>query len=136
MQIRTHFQASWFCDSPVMNTKQPSLSKRRSRRLRKKLHIAEFREEGFEISFRFRSGLSAEHELEILTKFISEVIEARFLLFGGGGESGFVTRAGRGSTTDSDREAIGSWLRSCASIEHVVVGNNQDAWYGCAAGDA
>jgi len=100
------------------------------------LHIAEFREEGFEIGFRFKSGLSTEHEVAILTKFIVEVIEARFLLFGGGDEGGFVTRAGRGSTTDSDREAIGSWLRSCASIEHVVVGKNQDAWYGRTAGDA
>jgi uncharacterized protein YggL (DUF469 family) len=110
----------------------PSRSKRRSRRLRKKLRIAEFKEEGFEINFRFKPGMSSEQQLDLLMRFITEVVEARGLAFGGG-ENGFVTREGRGSTTDADREAVGSWLNSCESIHLVEVGSLQDAWYGWAA---
>jgi uncharacterized protein len=118
-----------------MNFNSPSLSKRRSRRLRKKLHIGEFKEEGFEINFSFKAGLAHEEQLDVLMKFITEAIEARKLLFGGG-ENGFVTKAGRGSTTEEDRQAVSSWLSSCTSIEKVSVSENEDAWYGWGASDA
>ena len=115
-----------------MNSNPPSLNKRRNRRLRKKLRIGEFKEEGFEVNFRFKPGLTNEEQLDTLMKFITEVIESRQLLFGGG-ENGFVTKAGRGSTTEEDRSAVGSWLLSCASTEQVRVSQNEDAWYGWAA---
>ena len=118
-----------------MNFHPPSPNKRRSRRLRKKLHIGEFKEEGFEVNFRFKTGLTHEEQLETLMKFISEAIESRNLLFGGG-ENGFITKGGRGSTTKEDRNAVNSWLASCASIEQAQVRENEDAWYGWAAGDA
>lgn len=76
--------------------------------------------------------MSSEQQLDLLMRFITEVVEARGLAFGGG-ENGFVTREGHGSTTDADREAIGSWLNSCESIHLVEVGTLQDAWYGWAA---
>ena len=118
-----------------MNFSPPSPNKRRSRRLRKKLHIGEFKEEGFEVNFRFKVGLTHEEQLETLMKFITEAIESRNLLFGGG-ENGYITKVGRGSTTEEDRKAVGSWLASCTSIEQVQVRENEDAWYGWAAGDA
>ena len=112
-----------------MNIKSPSLNKRRSRRLRKKLRIGEFNEEGFEINFKFKAGLTSEDQLDILMKFVTEAIESRGLSFGGG-ENGFVTRTGRGSTTEEDRQAVNSWLLSCISIEQVPVNANEDVWYG------
>ena len=118
-----------------MKITSPSLNKRRSRRLRKKLRIGEFKEEGFEINFKFKASLTHDEQLEILIKFITEAIEGRNLSFGGG-ENGFVTRTGRGSTTEEDRQAVNSWLQSCAAIERVSVSENEDAWYGLAASDA
>ena len=118
-----------------MKITSPSLNKRRSRRLRKKLRIGEFKEEGFEINFKFKASLTHDEQLEILIKFITEAIEGRSLSFGGG-ENGFVTRTGRGSTTEEDRQAVNSWLQSCAAIERVSVSENEDAWYGLAASDA
>ena len=118
-----------------MNINSPSLNKRRSRRLRKKLRVGEFKEEGFEINFKFRAGLTNDEQLDTLTKFITEAIESRKLSFGGG-ENGFVTRTGRGSTTEEDRRAVSSWLLSCTSIEQVRVNENEDAWYGWGASDA
>ena len=112
-----------------MNIKSPSLNKRRSRRLRKKLRIGEFKEEGFEVNFKYKANLTNEEQLDILTKFITEAIESRNLAFGGG-ENGFITRPGRGSTTEEDRQAVSSWLLSCSSIEQVHVNENEDAWYG------
>ena len=118
-----------------MNSKSPSLNKKRSRRLRKKLRVGEFKEEGFEINFKFKAGLTNDEQLDILMKFITEAIESRKLSFGGG-ENGFVTHTWRGSTTEEDRQAVSSWLLSCTSIEQVRVSENEDAWYGWGASDA
>lgn len=116
-----------------MNTRSQLPNKRRSRRLRKKLHIGEFKAKGFEISFRFEPGLTQEHQLDVLQKFVAEAIEPRRLLFGGGAQ-GFVTKAGRASTSEADRSAISAWLESCPQIQDVRVGPNEDAWYGCGDG--
>ena len=80
------------------------------------------------------SGATSE-QLDILMKFITEAIESRNLSFGGG-ENGFVTRTGRGSTTEEDRQAVSSWLLSCTSVEQVGVKENEDAWYGWGTSDA
>lgn len=123
---------------PLSSTNEvnsPSLNKRRSRRLRKKLRIGEFKEEGFEVNFKFTAGLTNELQLDILTRFVTEAMESRNLSFGGG-ENGFVTRTGRGSTTEEDRQAVETWLLSCALVEQVQVSKNEDAWYGWLAGDA
>ncbi len=116
-----------------MNRQTPSMGKRRSRRLRKKLHVGEFRDEGFAVHFKFQADLANEAQLAALMTFITEAIESRGLLFGGG-ENGFVTKAGRGSTTDDDRNAVDAWLRSCTSVVDVRVGQNEDAWYGTEGG--
>ena len=118
-----------------MNSRAPSLNRRRSRRLRKKLHIGEFKEDGFAIGFRFLPGIGPEAQIETLLRFITEAIESRSLRFGGG-EQGFVTKARRGSTTEEDRNAVRSWLMACTSVTDVRVGPTEDAWYGWPAGDA
>lgn len=108
--------------------------RRRSRRLRKKLHVGEFRELGFAVDIRVSPALSDSAADTLWWQFIEEAIEARGLAFGGG-SSGFVTRAGRGSATEKDREAIRSWLDAQAGVEAVAVGPLEDAWYGTADPD-
>ena len=88
-----------------MQPHRPLNNKPRSRRLRKKLRIGEFREDGFEVEFKFAQLMTNDEKVDFLFKFIEEVIEARDLSFGGG-ESGYVTRSGRGSATDADRVQV------------------------------
>lgn len=87
------------------------------------------------LSFRFKPSLSDDEQRQPLLRFITDAVEARQLQFGGG-ETGFVTKAGRGSTTDADRQALHAWLMACAAVEQVVVGANRDAWHGWGAGEA
>jgi uncharacterized protein YggL (DUF469 family) len=59
------------------------MSHHRSRRLRKKLHIDEFQELGFEVAFRLRDGLSADEMGAFWDAFIGDAIEGNGLLYGG-----------------------------------------------------
>jgi uncharacterized protein YggL (DUF469 family) len=85
------------------------------------------RQQGFAVAFRFRPGLGDPQQLQLLTRFVVEAIEARQLLFGGGDSGGFVTRAGSASTTEDDRQAVIAWLGACPDVEHVGVGEMEDA---------
>jgi uncharacterized protein len=112
-----------------MSPRKPSPSKQRSRRLRKKLHVGEFREDGFNVRFRFRPALTQDDHADVLPRLVAQVIEPRSLRYGGG-QNGFVTKVGRGSPSEEDRRAVTAWLESCAQVQHVDVGPNEDAWYG------
>jgi uncharacterized protein YggL (DUF469 family) len=84
------------------------------KRLRKKLHVGEFQELGFEVRFQVADNLSYDAFDTVVDAFISQAIEAHGLLCGGGGTnpewSVFVTRVGRGSATEGHRQAIETWL--------------------------
>jgi uncharacterized protein YggL (DUF469 family) len=56
----------------------------RSRRLRKKLHLDEFQELGFDVEVEFNETLAGAAEEELLIAFIEGVIEPRGLIYGGG----------------------------------------------------
>ncbi len=103
--------------------------KRRSRRLRKKLHIHEFREMGFEYETELKRPLSPEAEDDLLHCFLSEIVEPRSLALGGVITEGFVAYFGRGSVTEDDRESIRAWLSNRPEIEAVRVGKLKDAWH-------
>lgn len=105
------------------------MAKRRSKRLRKKLHIDEFQEMGFPYATTLKSELSEEASCELLDAFLTEVIESRDLALGGGLTSGYIARAGRGSVSNDDRIAVEAWLCSRSEFESVEVGQLQDAWY-------
>ncbi len=107
----------------------PSTRHRRTRRLRKKLRVGDFRELGFAVSLRLSRTLSDRDFDDLWTRFIVHAIEARDLAFGGG-QDGFVTRAGRGSATEADREAVRAWLEAQPGVEAVTVGPLEDAWHG------
>ena len=85
------------------------------------------RPQGFALAFAFRPGLDDAQQLQLLTRFVIEAIEARQLSFGGGDGGGFVSHAGRASASEDDRQAVIAWLGACPDVEQVVVGALEDA---------
>lgn len=107
-----------------------------NKRLRKKKHLGEFRQLGFSVDCRLRSGLSSA-EFDLFTsEFIAQAIEAHRLEFGGGGSvdrgwSGVVCRAHRyDSTTDDDQAAVQHWLESRPEVESFRISDFFDVWHG------
>ena len=68
------------------------------KRLRKKLHVGEFQELGFEVHFQVVDNLSHDAFDAVVDAFIIQAIAAHGLVCGGGGKNPewnvFVTRAG------------------------------------------
>jgi uncharacterized protein YggL (DUF469 family) len=103
--------------------------KRRSRRLRKKLHIGEFKEMGFEFEAELERPLSTEAEDDLLDSFLTEIVEPRSLALGGAITDGFIACGSRGSVTEDDRESIRAWLSSRPEVRAVRVGTLKDVWH-------
>jgi uncharacterized protein YggL (DUF469 family) len=103
------------------------------KRLRKKRHLGEFQELGFEVTFRLREGATIEDLDPILDAFLEEAMEANGLVAGGGGrpddQDFFVCLGGRGSATDDHRRRVVTWLGSRAEILDPIVGPLADAWH-------
>ena len=83
------------------------------RRLRKKYHLGEFREFGFEVAIEFENNLSEKLFDKFYDEFIEE-IENLELLFGGGGcplnVNGFICSAKKYSSPSSaKKESLGSF---------------------------
>jgi len=103
------------------------------KRLRKKKHLGEFKELGFQVRGDLRPGLSG-NDLEAFVDRLIDIVEARSLAFGGGAGrddklDGFVTRAGRGSATEEDRAALAAFLDGDKEIAGHEVGALRDAWH-------
>ena len=107
----------------------PPPNKRRCRRLRKKMHIGEFKEYGFEYEVKLKCSLSPDDEDSHTDRFLAEVIEPRNLGLGGGLTIGFVAPNSQGGATEEDRAAVEKWLRSNLPVETVKVSELKDAWY-------
>lgn len=101
----------------------------RSRRLRKKLHLNEFQELGFDIETALKESLIGDAEEALLIAFVEGVIEPRGLIYGGGLTCGYICKAGGGSATDEDRAAVRDWLQARSEFASVTVHNLSDAWY-------
>lgn len=102
------------------------------KRLRKKLHLGEFREFGFEVAFRVADTVSDAGLDEFLDAFIGEAIEARGRSCGGGcGREWdiFIIRAGRQSATEEDRAAVEEWLKNHGAVCDIRIGPLVDAWH-------
>lgn len=107
------------------------MAKNRSRRLRKKLHIDEFQELGFSVSWRFPEGTSVETIDATLDKFVDDVIEPNGLAFEGSGYlqwEGLVCLQKTGHCTDSHRELVGKWLEE-HKLQEVKVSDLFDIWW-------
>ena len=104
------------------------LSANRSRRLRKKLRVAEFQQLGFEVTFELQQPIPEAQSWEFWDAFIAEAIESNGLMFGGG-ETGFVCGARRASATEEHRQAVESWLTRRPEVKSVLVGQLEDSWH-------
>ena len=104
------------------------------KRLRKKKHLGELKELGFEVRGDLRPGLCG-NDIEAFVDRLIDIVEARSLAFGGGAGrddklDGFVTRPGRGSATEEDRAALAAFLDGDKEIAGHEVGALRDAWHG------
>ncbi len=104
------------------------MAKNRSRRLRKKLHVDEFQELGFEVEIHWTAQAVAADMDVLFWRFIAEVIEGQGLCFGGSDSAGFIYRQGA-SVTEDDRAALARWLEASSDVASFTVGPLVDAWY-------
>lgn len=108
------------------------MTKKRSKRLRKKLHLGEFTELGFAVRFQFINTLQECEITKFLNLFITSAIESKGLIYGGGiGNTfyGFITLEKRGSVTKEQRQKVKSWLESNGNLTNIQVGVLTNAWY-------
>ena len=101
------------------------------RRLRKKHHLGEFTEYGFEVSINPVTNLSEKDFYKFIDDFI-DVIETNKLLLGGGGNSqnysGFVTSSQKyQSPTELQKNSIKNWLENCQTVSICEIGDFIDA---------
>ncbi|MGI9277091.1 MAG: 50S ribosome-binding protein YggL [Endozoicomonas sp.] len=107
-------------------------AKKRSKRLRKKLYLEEFKVLGFEIDLKFVDSASEEDLDKFFDEFLKKAIEANDLVFGGGGTkegfSGFIVPAGRyDSSTEEHRKLVSDWLGKSDLLESHETGELIDA---------
>lgn len=107
---------------------KPNPNKRRSRRLRKKLHIAEFQQLSFDYSVAWHQFPTTAQQDSFIDGFLEEVIVARDLCLGGCCTEGAVTGRVQ-NPTELDREAVRAWLSAWPGIVQVSIGPRVDAWY-------
>jgi uncharacterized protein YggL (DUF469 family) len=108
------------------------MAKTRSLRLRKKLHLDEFTEYGFDVRFQLKTAPKEEEVETFLEVFLLNAIEKNGLVYGGSfGHvyDGFVALEKRGSATEAHRIAVQTWLESNAEVTKVEVGPLVNAWY-------
>lgn len=106
-----------------------SPNKSRSPRLRKKLHLGEFKEYGFQFAVTTKAELDEAAAEALIGAFLQDVIEPRGLAFAGWIDGGFVVQYGRGSATAEDQEAVRGWLAARAEVAAVEIGPLVDAWH-------
>lgn len=109
------------------------MAKSPSKRLRKKLHVGEFTEYGFNINFELNKPVTDEEIEAFLNTFLDDLIEKNGLIYGGGFGvkfDGFVILEKRGSTTEEHRQLIKFWLESRKEIKKFQIGELVNAWYG------
>ncbi|MBG0751642.1 MULTISPECIES: YggL family protein [Pectobacterium] len=107
------------------------MAQARSRRLRKKLHIDEFQELGFSVSFRFPEGTSVEDIDQLMDKFVDEVIEPQGLAFEGSGYlhwEGLICLQKLGHCTEEHRQLVSRWLEE-QKLTAVKVSDLFDIWW-------
>lgn len=114
-------------------TLQHNTHQKRSRRLRKKLHVGEFQECGFALGFTFDPQQTDFDEA--IDRWI-EFVEEQGWGFGGGGDmtghviEGYLCQFARGTLTDTDREQVAKWLAAQPWVLSHQLALLNDVWYG------
>jgi uncharacterized protein YggL (DUF469 family) len=108
------------------------MSKKRSRRLRKKLRIGEFQEMGVEIKILINTDF---FEFDDATDKLIEYIESINGSFCGGGNtddnviSGVVYRPSRGTLNVSDIDSLRNWMFEQVWIKRFSISKLVDMWH-------
>lgn len=114
-------------------TLQNNTHQTRSRRLRKKLHVGEFQEFGFTLSFTI--DLQQKSFDDALDDWI-DYVESQGWGFYGGGDvtgneiAGFLCQYDGGSLTESDRELVACQLAIHPWVTAHHLAPLSDLWYG------
>ena len=103
--------------------------RKRNRRLRKKLHLGEFQQLGFEVSITLKPDLGIDALDRFLDDFIRDAIEKNDLAFGGGTDRGCITTWSRGSASETHLSIVEDWLSRRQEVVSVRLGPLVDAWY-------
>lgn len=103
------------------------------KRLRKKLHIGEFQELGFSISFNFKDTATTEEAEAFIGEFLTEVVEHQDLCFAGSGNctewEGLIMLNAMGSVTEEQRQTVTSWLEKADKVDNFEASELIDVWY-------
>ncbi|WP_141672018.1 MULTISPECIES: YggL family protein [unclassified Gilliamella] len=103
----------------------------RSKRLRKKLHIEEFKELGFTVSWSFDEGTSEETLDNIVDQFILEAIQPNGLAYEGSGYlnwQGIICTQKLGNCTEEHRDVVTKWLED-HGLKNVKTSQLIDIWW-------
>ncbi len=103
-------------------------NKNRSPRLRKKLHLGEFKEFGFQFAATHKTELDEIAAEALVDAFLQELVEPRGLAFAGWTDGGFIVMYGKGSATAEDQEALRTWFAARPEVASVDIGPLVDAW--------
>ena len=113
--------------------------RRLNRRQRKKFHLGEFQEMGFELRWTYHTTLKEPEVYLFFDQFIP-MIEARNMGCSCGlapeGSDGYVATLGRGTVSPEDRIAVLEWLRANPAVASADAGDLVDSWYGWESDDA
>lgn len=103
-----------------------------NKRLRKKHHLGEFQQLGFQLRADLRPAIT-DADIDAFFGRWLDVLEKHDLLFSGtaghGKFEGFIMRAGRDSATEEDRQAIGASLTGDSIFLNHEIAPLSDAWY-------
>lgn len=108
-------------------------TRRLNRRQRKKYHLGEFQEMGFQLRWTYHTLLNEPEVYSFFDQFLP-MIEARNMgcccgLAPEGGD-GFVAKLGRGTDCSGDRIAVLEWLRAHPAVAGADADELVDNWYG------
>lgn len=102
------------------------------RRLRKKFHLGEFQEFGFEISVNFKKGIDEIQFNKFWHDIIGEIENAGFLCGGSGDYNRwqvFVTSKKKfTSPTNEEQKKIRIWFENRWEVKDCKIGELLDAW--------
>ena len=101
----------------------------RSRRLRKKLCVAEFQELGFELTLNFKADLDDAAVDDFLEAFLADAVTANGLGYVGGDDYGFICLDKRGSVNEEQRSLVEAWLKGRNELAEFSVSPLMDVWY-------
>lgn len=103
------------------------------KRLRKKLHIGEFQELGFSLSFTLKGEQTPEELESFVELFLTHAIDPQGLCYAGSGSQtqwdGLVMLNAMGSVSEEQRKSVISWFEKAENVENLDASELLDVWY-------